>query len=130
MLQAAAERVPFRMFFGRLLTAKPDPRDLRNLHDALHGDDGQKLLLYYQDFLRIGFTGIDGDKLLKMDMLASRYRLHIEQFDSAIAQALGIDMDSYEGLDEKGRIEHEGSYVEDIAYDLLRTVVEDEAAQK
>ena len=90
MLQAAAERVPFRMFFGRLLTAKLDPRDLRNLHDALHGDDGQKLLLYYQDFLRIGFTGIDGDKLLKMDMLASRYRLHIEQFDSAIAQALGI----------------------------------------
>ena len=118
------ERLPFRFFFGQLLASKLDHRTLRNLHDALHGDDGRTLLLFYRDILKVNWGGVDDNKVEKMNELATKYKMQMDQFDGAIAQALGIDLDNYDGIDATGKMEHEGAYVADIGNDLLDTVNE------
>lgn len=128
--QLALYRVPLRTFIGHLIAAKCDQEDLQSLHDTLHGPDGETLYLFYQDLAdrNVDYEVEDPMDKLRMDVLVAESKLEYGRFDSLVAEAIGVDMADYEGLDFEGELEHDPNYAEPICQDFLATIAKNPEA--
>ena len=128
--QLALYRVPLRTFVGHLIAAKCDQEDLQSLHDTLHGPDGETLYLFYQDLAdrNVEYDAEDPMDKFRMDVLVAESNLEYGRFDSLIAEAVGVDMADYGGLDFEGEFEHSPEYAGPICQDFLATIAKNPEA--
>jgi len=82
------------------------------------------MILFYRDFElgRIDYEDTDPKTTERMRLLAGQYGQRIYQFDAVIAEALGMDIEGYDGVEAKGRIQHDNGYALAISEDFLKTV--------
>lgn len=102
-------------------------RELQNLHDALLGEDGQKLLQFYQDFANgqcaSGFAGAGHRERQAMQRLASEYAVQAQELGNIVASALGLGPEEYQGLPAPdGTAAPSDADIAAICGDLLDTV--------
>ena len=128
--QLALYRLPLRTFIGHLIMAKCGGKDVQSLHDALRGEDGKTLYLFYQDLATgaVEYEVEDPMDKLRMNIMVAESNQQYSRFDGLVTEALGSDMANYQGLDFEGEIEHDQDYVDAICGDFLATIAKNPEA--